>query len=115
MPNTSDAASEAAADSAANAVDDAVAITDTVVSDPSCDDVSCSRSHGRKEFPFFKERRDPFFWFNNICFLIAFGAFVYFTITIVWELYQSAKSSPHSDQCGDGCEATVSRDGLLYS
>ena len=77
MPNTSDAASEAAADSAANAVDDAVAITDTVVSDPSCDDVSCSRSHGRKEFPFFKERRDPFFWFNNVCFLIAFGAFVY--------------------------------------
>lgn len=47
MPNTSDAAPEAAADSAANAVDDAVAITDAVVSDPSCDDVSCSRSHGR--------------------------------------------------------------------
>ena len=95
MPNTSDAAPEAAADSADNTVDDAVAITDAVVSDPSCDDVSCSRSHGRrKEFPFFKERRDPFFWFNNVCFLIAFGAFVYFTITIVWDFINQRNNPP---------------------
>mmetsp|Transcript_30956 Transcript_30956/g.90517 ORF Transcript_30956/g.90517 Transcript_30956/m.90517 type:complete len:374 (-) Transcript_30956:56-1177(-) len=98
MPDASDVPPEAAAADAASAaktVEDAVA--DTFVADPSCDDArhsSRSRSRSRKEFPFFKERRDPFFWFNNVCFLFAFGAFVYFTITIVWDYIKQRNDPP---------------------
>lgn len=63
---------------------------------PEADASRSSRSSSSKKppFPYFRERRDPFFWFNNVCFLIAFGAFVYFTITIVWDFINQRNDPP---------------------
>ena len=87
-----DPAPEAAA-SSADALEEAGA-ADAFASEDALASRTSSSSSKKPPFPFFRERRDPFFWFNNVCFLIAFGAFVYFTITIVWDFIKQRNDPP---------------------
>ena len=56
------------------------------------------------EFPFFKQRREPWFWFNNVCFLIAFGAFLYFTVTIVQDFIKNQNDPPTATNFNNGLQ-----------
>lgn len=56
----------------------------------------------KPEFPFFKERREPWFWLNNTAFLISLGMFIYFTVTIVQEFINNRNDPPTATNLVDG-------------
>ncbi len=60
----------------------------------------------KPEFPFFKERRAPWYWLNIIAFVACFASFLYFTVTIIQEFIRNRNNPP---------TATTLRDGLSQS
>lgn len=56
----------------------------------------------KPEFPFFRERREPFFWFNNVIFLLALATFIYFTITIFRDFINNRNDPPTATNLRNG-------------
>jgi len=56
----------------------------------------------KPEFPFFKERREPWFWFNNVAFLVCLAFFFYFTVTIVQDFIDNRNDPPTATTLRNG-------------
>ena len=64
---------------------------------------STSTGENRKtDFPFFQERREPWFWFNNFVFLICLAAFLYFTVTIIQDFIKQRNDPPTATNLRNG-------------
>ena len=61
-----------------------------------------NRENREPEFPFFREKREPWFWFNNAAFLICLGMFLYFTVTIVRDFIDNRNNPPTATNLVDG-------------
>mmetsp|Transcript_18421 Transcript_18421/g.40122 ORF Transcript_18421/g.40122 Transcript_18421/m.40122 type:complete len:366 (-) Transcript_18421:173-1270(-) len=63
---------------------------------------SSAQKTAKAEFPFFRERREPWFWFNNICFLVALAFFLYFLTTIVRDFIKQKNDPPTATNLNNG-------------
>lgn len=93
-------------------------VNDANVSSSSCaGEVAASENHnktttasGREssslvmkpEFPFFRERREPFFWFNNVIFLLALATFIYLAINIFRDFINNRNDPPTATNLRNG-------------
>lgn len=56
----------------------------------------------KPDFPFFKERREPFFWFNNVIFVLALATFVYLAINIFRDFVNNRNDPPTATNLRNG-------------
>lgn len=54
------------------------------------------------DFPFFRERREPWYWLNIIAFCACFASFLYFTVIIIQDFIRNRNDPPTSTTLRNG-------------